>query len=90
GLDSADIRRRFDEGLAVETGDVVPAERVLAQTGSFPGLAKAFKRLDIAEESPALAASAVEFLLEGLHLSKRLNKTPTPAGSRYESNEPST
>ena len=31
-------------------------------------------------EDPALVASAVEFLLEGLHLTKRLNKEA--AGSR--------
>ena len=36
-----------------------------------------------AGESPATTAAALEFVLEGLHLGKRLNKTPTAAGSRY-------
>ena len=29
------------------------------------------------------AASALEFALEGLHLSRRLNKTTTAGGARY-------
>ena len=31
------------------------------------------------DESPAAVAAAVEFVLEGLHLSKRLNKDAAPA-----------
>jgi magnesium chelatase subunit I len=37
-------------------------------------LAKLLERLGVEEESPGVAASAVEFALEGLHLSRRLNK----------------
>ena len=43
------------------------------------------KRLRIKGESPPLAASGIEFALEGLHLSRRLNKHQTSAGSRYGS-----
>ena len=44
-----------------------------------PGLREAVDRLgtfDVTDgaEEPALVASAVEFLLEGLHLPRRLNK----------------
>jgi hypothetical protein len=39
------------------------------------------QRLGITEESPA--ASAVEFVLEGLHLSRKLNKNETATGVRY-------
>ena len=44
-----------------------------------PGLREAVERLgtfDVADgaQEPALVASAVEFLLEGLHLQRRLNK----------------
>ena len=78
------ILRRFDdESLSVETGELVPAQEVLSQVGVLGGLAKAMKRLGIEEESPAMAASAVEFMLEGLHLSRRLNKNETAAGVRY-------
>jgi len=34
-------------------------------------------------QDPALVASAVEFLLEGLHLQRRLNKDRGPAGVTY-------
>jgi magnesium chelatase subunit I len=34
-------------------------------------------------ESPALMASALEFLLEGLHLTKRLNKDASGARALY-------
>jgi len=36
-----------------------------------------------AVESPALMASALEFLLEGLHLTKRLNKDSSGARALY-------
>jgi magnesium chelatase subunit I len=35
------------------------------------------ERLGVEEESPGSAASAVEFALDGLHLSRRLNKDET-------------
>jgi magnesium chelatase subunit I len=37
------------------------------------------------DESPAAVAAAVEFVLEGLHLSKRLNKDASTAGATYRS-----
>jgi magnesium chelatase subunit I len=40
----------------------------------IPELRKIADRLTGGDESPAAIASAVEFVLEGLHLSKRLNK----------------
>ena len=45
--------------------------------------------LVVEEESPGVAASALEFALEGLHLSRRLNKDGDGrGGSRYEAPEP--
>jgi magnesium chelatase subunit I len=37
------------------------------------------------DESPAAIASAVELLLEGMHLSKRLNKDAVGARATYRS-----
>ena len=37
------------------------------------------------DESPAAAASAIEFVLEGLHLSKRLNKDAVGSRATYRS-----
>jgi magnesium chelatase subunit I len=68
----------------------LPASELLSQFGELPGLSKLLQRLGVEEESPGVAASAVEFAMEGLHLSRRLNKdTAARAGSsRYRSAEP--
>ena len=46
----------------------------LDRLGPVPGLAALLQRLGIEEESPGLAAAALEFALEGLHLNRRLAK----------------
>jgi magnesium chelatase subunit I len=74
GFDFAPVLERFDDGSAVETTDLMPATEFLAQFGDVPGLAKLLGRLGVEEESPGVAASAMELALEGLHLSRRLNK----------------
>jgi magnesium chelatase subunit I len=74
GYDLSALLNRFNEGFAVETSDLTPAAQVLEQVGPVPGLAKLLERLGIEEESPGAAASAIEFALEGLHLTRRLNK----------------
>jgi magnesium chelatase subunit I len=86
GFDFQLILGRFEEGFAAETSDLMSAGQFLGQFGDLPGLARLLERLGIEEESPGAAASAVEFALEGLHLSRRLNKDATGRiGSyRYE------
>jgi magnesium chelatase subunit I len=75
GFDLGPLLRRFDaEGFVIETSDLAPASAFLEQFGDVPGLAKLLQRLGVEEESPGVAASALEFALEGLHLSRRLNK----------------
>jgi magnesium chelatase subunit I len=74
GADLSGLQARFDEGSSVETGDLVPAADLLAALGPVPGLAAVLRRLGIEEESPSLAAAALEFALEGLHLNRRLAK----------------
>ena len=53
-----------------------------------PGLSVAVDRLgtyDVTDgaEEPAVVASAVEFLLEGLHLARRINKERVAGGTVY-------
>ena len=78
----------FDEGFTVETGDRTPSREYVAWMREVPGLAGvvrglgAFDVTDGAEE-PAVVASAVEFVLEGLHLARRLNKDRIPGGTVY-------
>jgi magnesium chelatase subunit I len=74
GFDLSPVIGRFDDGLSVDTSDVTPASVFLEQFGQAPGLGKLLGRLGVEEESPGVAASALEFALEGLHLSRRLNK----------------
>ena len=74
GLDLSGLQGRFDDGAVLETGDLVPAQQLLADLGTVPGLAQLLQRLGIEEESPGLAAAALEFALEGLHLNRRLSK----------------
>jgi hypothetical protein len=58
------------------------AEEFCRQFGDLKGMARALETLE-AGESPATTAGALEFILEGLHLGKRLNKTQTASGARY-------
>jgi magnesium chelatase subunit I len=81
GFDLQPLLARFETGgLVVETSDLTPASELLAQVGELPGLAKLLQRLGVEEESPGVAASALEFALEGLHLSRRLNKDTAEGG----------
>jgi magnesium chelatase subunit I len=66
------VVQRFKAGAFVEVGDMVPAADYAALADSVEGLAEAARK--IGASSPAETASAVEFVLEGLHLNKRLNK----------------
>jgi magnesium chelatase subunit I len=50
----------------------------------MPALRAAIERLGVGE-SPAAVASGVELILEGLHLSKRLNKDAVGARATYRS-----
>ncbi|MGH9197899.1 MAG: magnesium chelatase, partial [Acidimicrobiia bacterium] len=81
GENFAALVQKFEDGLAAETSDVLGAENFLAQFGKLPGLSRIMQALDAAEESPFSAASALEFALEGLHLTKRLNKDETATGA---------
>ena len=63
----------------LHTGDDVASTRYASELGALPALAAPVMVL-AGSEAPAAVASATEFILEGLHLSKRLNKES--AGSR--------
>ena len=78
----------FEDGFTVETGDRTPSREYVAWMREVPGLDESVRRLgafDVTDgaEEPAVVASAVEFLLEGLHLARRLNKDRVPGGTVY-------
>jgi magnesium chelatase subunit I len=90
GFDFQPILGRFATGFEAETSDLTPASELLSQFGELKGLSKMLGRLGVEEESPGVAASAVEFALEGLHLSRRLNKdrSERPGSFRYRGSDP--
>ena len=83
GSDLSGLQAQFDSGTTVETGELVPAAALLGSLGTIPGLAEVLKRLGIDQESPGLAAAAVEFALEGLHLNRRLAKDEVAGRTVY-------
>jgi magnesium chelatase subunit I len=79
-----DILPSFDEGTIVHTGDDVSSADYVKSVEGLAG----FRRpvMDLAgSETPAAVASAAEFVLEGLHLSKRLNKDAAGTRATYRS-----
>jgi len=58
----------------VSTGEDVPSVTQAALADQIPALQPAIGELTGGDTSAAAVAAAVEFVLEGLHLSKRLNK----------------
>jgi magnesium chelatase subunit I len=84
GLDLEPFVQRFDDGTTVVTGELVTADSVLDEAGPIEGLARVMQRLDVeAGESPGLAASALEFVLEGLWLTRRLSKAQAGGRTSY-------
>jgi magnesium chelatase subunit I len=73
---------RFERGLTVEVGEGMSSERYPRLVGELPEMREAASRLE-AEGNPATIASAVEFVLEGLHLNRKLNKDRQAGKSRY-------
>jgi magnesium chelatase subunit I len=79
-----DVVTAFDEGLIAHTGEDVPATEYADVLRRAPALRGALAELGVGE-TPGGAAAAVEFVLEGLHLSKRLNKDAAAGRAAYRS-----
>ncbi len=80
--DLEDIVTAFDLGQTAEVGSETRASAYPQLLGQIDGLATAVKRLTGDDREEAVA-SAVEFVLEGLHLNRRLNCERTAAGNIY-------
>ncbi|MFY1626859.1 magnesium chelatase [Micromonospora sp. WMMD723] len=81
GLDLSGFTALVAEGAVIETGELVASAELLRQVGTVPGLAKALDRLGLGDApTPEQAAAGVEFVLEGLHLTRRLGKDVTESG----------
>jgi magnesium chelatase subunit I len=80
-----DVIAAFEEGLVAHTGEDIASVDEAQLVEQIPALRAAVLSLTDGDESPAAVAAAVEFVLEGLHLSKRLNKDASAAGATYRS-----
>jgi magnesium chelatase subunit I len=73
----------FTEETVVHAGDDLPASAYAETLTQLPALSGPVLALAGGSEDPGVVASAVEFLLEGLHLTKRLNKEAAGARATY-------
>ncbi|MER3396951.1 MAG: magnesium chelatase [Chloroflexota bacterium] len=76
--------QRFRGGLKVDVGEMMPSGHYVRLMRELDGMLEGVARLG-AYDSPATIASAVEFILEGLHVNKRLNKEKLPGKVVYRS-----
>jgi len=81
GSDLEEVVGAFHGGLKVDVSDVMPSEAYVRQIGEARPLHAACKKLGA--KDPAAVASAVEFVLEGLHLSRKLNKDVKAGQTSY-------
>ena len=79
-----DLLAGFDNGLKIEVGDNLPSLEYVRQAAEVSGFTPAIKKLG-GQGNPAQIASAIEVVLEGLHLNRKLNKDRTAGRMRYRS-----
>jgi magnesium chelatase subunit I len=72
----------FEDGSVVHTGEDVSSGEYQKLLDDRDGLKPLLAGLGVGE-SPAAAASGIEFVLEGLHLTKRLNKDAVGGRATY-------
>ncbi|MGI9605043.1 MAG: sigma 54-interacting transcriptional regulator [Acidimicrobiales bacterium] len=81
------IVEAFEQGVAVDVGADMATEhyqRLLEQVPPIRAAVDALlSRDEIDAEHPAVVASAIELILEGLHLGKRLNKNVHGGATQY-------
>jgi magnesium chelatase subunit I len=77
------VLEAFDEGRVAQAGEDVGSADLVALCDEVPALAEPVRVLTDGDDTPAVVASAVELVLEGLHLAKRLNKDAAGVRSQY-------
>jgi len=78
----ASVVDSFEQGWKVEVSQGMLSQEYLVGLDEIAGLREAAAGL-AGGDSPARLASAIEFILEGLHLSNRLNKLVRESGTLY-------
>ena len=72
----------FQQGATMHVSPALPSGEYLKQALQIPGMKGAVAKLG-AQGNPAAVAAAVEFVLEGLHLNRKLNKERGEARSTF-------
>ena len=72
----------FQKGATMSVSAELPSKEYVAQALQIPGMKGAVAKLG-AQGSPAAIAAAVEFVLEGLHLNRKLNKEKGESRSTF-------
>ena len=79
-----ELTTQFAEGFSVEVSDMMPAKAYVRNAKEIIGLLEAVKTVADSERPEEIAAAS-EFVLEGLHVNKRLNKTKQDGKVVYRS-----
>ena len=83
--EAGDIVEAFANEVIVHVGDDLPTPDYLAVLANIPVLEPPVRRIAGPTATPAEMAAALEFVLEGLHLTKRLAKDASGARALYRS-----
>jgi magnesium chelatase subunit I len=75
----------FETGAIAHVGEDVPSTELVALVNQIPALSAPINTITGGDQTPAVVASAVEFILEGLHLTRRLNKDSAGGKATYRS-----
>ena len=75
---------KFEEGLEVETGTDVPSSEYVKKLKGIEGFAQMVAPLKVGRTAETIAAG-MEFVLEGLHLNRRINRDRVEGRYRYRS-----
>ena len=85
GISLADVVAAFEEGIVAHVGEDMASAELMRILEEIPALTAPVNTLTAGDKNPAVVASAVEFVLEGLHLTRRLNKDASGSSSTYRS-----
>lgn len=80
--DFDEVVRTFEGGRKMETSPLIPSMDYVMASSQSQEMKAALEKIG-AQGNPAVVASGVEFVLEGLHLNRRLNKDRSASSTRY-------
>jgi magnesium chelatase subunit I len=81
-IDLEEVVTKFKSGTSVEVADTQSSKEYVKIVKQIDGLDRAVAKLEPGE-NVSVIASGVEFILEGLHLNKRLNKDRVGGRTQY-------